>query len=68
MVSVVWLEETARNRTSGKLVYCDAFYDIDILRYGGEIPGQKKGTAVFACPDVDTLNVFRIERIEEKEQ
>ena len=41
-----------------------AFPYIDILRYGGEIPGPEKGTAVFACPDVDTLNVFKIERID----
>lgn len=39
---------------------------VDILRYGGEIPGNPKGTAIFACPDVDTLNVFKIERIDEK--
>ena len=44
-----------------------AFPYVDILRYGGEIPNQEKGTAVFACPDVDTLNVFKIERIEEEE-
>lgn len=43
-----------------------AFPYIDILRYGGEIPGQEKDCAVFACPDVDTLNVFKIERINEK--
>lgn len=24
-------------------------------------PGQPAGTAVFCCPDVDTINVFRIE-------
>jgi uncharacterized repeat protein (TIGR04076 family) len=41
-----------------------AFPYIDILRYGGEIPGQEKGMAVFSCPDVDTLNIFRIERID----
>lgn len=41
-----------------------AFPYVDILRYGGEIPGQEKGTAVFCCPDVDTLNVFRIERLD----
>ena len=23
------------------------------------------GTAVFSCPDADTLNIFRVERIEE---
>ena len=43
-----------------------AFPYVDILRYGGEIPGNPKGTAIFACPDVDTLNVFKIERIDEK--
>ena len=42
-----------------------AFPYIDILRYGGSIPGQPEGTAVFACPDVETLNVFRIEKVEE---
>lgn len=42
-----------------------AFLYADILRYGGSIPGQPDGTAVFACPDADTLNIFRVERIEE---
>ncbi|MFR0924169.1 MAG: TIGR04076 family protein [Butyricicoccaceae bacterium] len=37
---------------------------IDILRYGGHLPGQEDGTAVFCCPDVDTINVFRIEMVE----
>ena len=43
---------------------------IDILRYGGEIPqpGQKKGTAIFCCPDVETINVFKIERIDEEKE
>jgi len=40
-----------------------AFPYIDILRYGGEIPGQPKGTAFFCCPDVDTINVFKAEII-----
>lgn len=43
-----------------------AFPYVDILRYGGEIPGQEKGTAMFSCPDVDTLNIFKIERIEDE--
>ena len=38
-----------------------AFPYIDILRYGGSIPGQEPGTAVFCCPDVDTINVFKIQ-------
>lgn len=42
-----------------------AFPYIDILRYGGSIPGEEPGTAVFACPDVKTLNVFKIEKTEE---
>ena len=37
---------------------------IDRLRYGGHLPGQEDGTAVFCCPDVDTINVFRIEIVE----
>ena len=42
-----------------------AFLYADIIRYGGSIPGQPDGTAVFSCPDADTLNIFRVERIEE---
>lgn len=42
-----------------------AFPYIDILRYGGEIPGYEKGTVKFSCPDVDTLNIFQIERLDQ---
>ena len=42
-----------------------AFPYIDILRYGGKIPGNEEGTAVFCCPDVDTINVFKIEKVSE---
>ena len=38
-----------------------AFPYIDILRYGGSVPGNEPGTAVFCCPDADTINVFKIE-------
>ena len=41
-----------------------AFPYIDILRYGGRIPGQPEGTAVFCCPDVETINVFKGEVVE----
>ena len=40
-----------------------AFPYIDILRYGGSIPGQDEGTAVFCCPDVETINVFKVEKV-----
>lgn len=36
---------------------------IDILRYGGTVPGNAPGTAKFCCPEVDTLNVFLAELV-----
>lgn len=42
-----------------------AFPYIDILRYGGSVPGEEDGTARFCCPDVETINVFKIEKIDE---
>ena len=42
-----------------------AFTYVDILRYGGSIPSHEKGKTVFVCLDVDTLNVFKIECVEE---
>ena len=35
---------------------------IDILRYGGSIPGEPEGTARFCCSDPDVVNVFKIEK------
>ncbi len=40
-----------------------AFLYIDILRYGGSIPGQPEGQAVFSFPDADTLNIFKVEAV-----
>lgn len=34
---------------------------IDILRYGGKLPSQPDGVIKFSCPDVDVLNIFKIE-------
>lgn len=42
-----------------------AFLYVDILRYGGQIPGNELGTAVFACPDADTLNIWKAEIVTE---
>ena len=33
---------------------------INILRYGGTLKSDR-----FCCPDVDTINVFKIEKVEE---
>lgn len=38
-----------------------AFVYADILRYGGKIPTSSDGLVKFSCPDVDTLNIFKIE-------
>ena len=38
-----------------------AFPYLDILRYGGKLPSQPDGSIVFCCPDVDVINVFKIE-------
>lgn len=43
-----------------------AFPYVDILRYGGKLPNQPDGSAVFCCPDVDVINVFRIEMTKEE--
>ena len=43
-----------------------AFPYVDILRYGGRLPTRPDGTVEFCCPDVDVINVFRIEVEEEK--
>ncbi len=59
--------DTERGRMCPMVMHV-AFPYIDILRYGGEIPGQPEGTAVFCCPDVDTINVFKIERVESEEK
>lgn len=42
-----------------------AFPYVDIMRYGGTPPHCKNGEVCFCCPDVDTLNVFRLEVVEE---
>ena len=38
-----------------------AFPFVDILRYGGTLPTNDQGEILFACPDVDVLQVFRVE-------
>lgn len=38
-----------------------AFPYVDILRYGGTLPTQPDGSIRFCCPDVDVINVFRID-------
>ncbi|MDO5016362.1 MAG: TIGR04076 family protein [Eubacteriales bacterium] len=37
---------------------------IDILRYGGELPVSQAGDCRFCCPDVDVINVFKLEKVD----
>lgn len=57
--------DTERGKLCPMAMHCGFPY-IDILRYGGEIPGQPEGTAEFCCSDVDTIMVFKIECIDEE--
>lgn len=41
-----------------------AFPYVDILRYGGTPPYTSNGEFRFCCPDVDIINVFRLEIVE----
>ncbi len=38
---------------------------IDILRYGGQVPGNDPDTVEFCCPERETLNVFRAQIVRE---
>ena len=53
-----------RGKICPMAMHC-AFPYIDILRYGGTVPGNAPGTAKFCCPEVDTLNVWLAELVEE---
>lgn len=54
-----------RGKICPMAMHC-AFPYIDILRYGGTIPGQEKGKAEFCCSDADTIMVFEAEIVEKK--
>ena len=36
-------------------------YEIDNQKFGGDIPKSKSGDYRFACPDADTILIFKIE-------
>lgn len=41
---------------------CAPFFPyIDILRYGGTLPGMKGNRFRVACPDAEVINIFEIE-------
>ena len=45
-----------------------AFPYVDILRYGGTLPYSSKGDFRFCCPDVDVINVFRIDMMHNEKE
>ncbi len=55
--------DTQRGNLCPMAMHC-AFPYIDILRYGGSIPGQSEGTAEFCCSDADVVMVFKAELID----
>ena len=52
--------DTERGRLCPMAMHVAVPY-IDILRYGGSLPTQPDGSILFCCPDVDVINVFRIQ-------
>ena len=56
--------DTERGKLCPMAMHC-AFPYIDILRYGGSIPGQSEGAAEFCCSDADTIMVFRAEIVKQ---
>ena len=53
-----------RGKICPMAMHC-AFPYIDILRYGGSLPGQPEGQAEFCCSDADVILVFKAEMVEE---
>lgn len=46
------------------MAYHVAFPYVDILRYGGTLPEGNGNSIRICCPDVDTINIFKIEKEE----
>ena len=65
-VGEVFDYDTERGKICPMALHC-AFPYIDILRYGGTLPGQPEGTAEFCCSDADVAMVFKAEVIKEEE-
>ena len=50
--------DTGRGKICPMALHC-AFPYVDILRYGGQLPGQPEGEAEFCCSDADVALVFK---------
>lgn len=58
--------DTDRGRMCPMMLHT-AFPYIDILRYGGTVPGEdSEDECLFCCPDARVINVFKIERVTEE--
>ena len=55
--------DSDRGKICPMAMHC-AFPYIDILRYGGKLPGQPAGEAEFCCSDADVALVFKAKVIE----
>lgn len=57
--------DTDRGKMCPMLLHT-AFPFIDILRYGGRIPGEASpDECILCCPDARVVNVFKVEKVEE---
>ncbi|MDO5047747.1 MAG: TIGR04076 family protein [Anaerococcus sp.] len=55
--------DTDRGDICPMALHCGFPY-IDILRYGGSLPGQDQGQAEFCCSDADVIMVFKAEIVD----
>ncbi len=58
-----WDFDTQRGELCPMALHVGFVY-ADILRYGGQVPGNARGTALFSCPDPKVLNIFRLEVVD----
>lgn len=63
-VGEVFDYDTQRGDICPMAMHCGFPY-IDILRYGGSLPGQPEGTAEFCCSDADVIMVFKAETVKQ---
>lgn len=64
MIGQTFDYDTQRGDICPMAMHCGFPY-IDILRYGGNVPGQPEGIAEFCCSDADTIMVFKAEIVNE---
>lgn len=60
-----WDFDTERGKLCPMAVHV-AFPYVDILRYGGQLPGNDGNSICICCPDAEVMNVFKVEKVVEE--